>query len=218
MLRVTNGRTATRMRLQGNVYFVLFWYFKPKYLIETEKNIWGKMGGSHCSHCLSFICRDEWQRRCTEIVAIDALKFRHFLEQFLPEKIVRELNKVRERCFHQCLRSDYNCWHHCKWTWGDYKIQCQLFVPVSTKVYCYFDICNLKSRVVVRNHFWFHSESILNSKQIVDWINRKRGTCSSGLCAKPFTWVLIQLNYSMKHNWQLSDPQSILFLKVKSIN
>lgn len=38
--------------------------------------------------------RDEWQRRCTEIVAIDALKFRHFLEQFMPEKIVRELNKV----------------------------------------------------------------------------------------------------------------------------
>ncbi|TMS04767.1 Myoferlin [Larimichthys crocea] len=38
--------------------------------------------------------RDDWQRRCTEIVAIDALKFRHFLEQFLPEKIVRELNKA----------------------------------------------------------------------------------------------------------------------------
>lgn len=43
-----------------------------------------------------FIFSDEWQRRCTEIVAIDALKFRHFLEQFLPEKILRELNKVRE--------------------------------------------------------------------------------------------------------------------------
>ncbi|XP_034754333.1 poly(ADP-ribose) glycohydrolase [Etheostoma cragini] len=38
--------------------------------------------------------RDEWQRRSTEIVAIDALKFRHFLEQFLPEKITRELNKA----------------------------------------------------------------------------------------------------------------------------
>ncbi|XP_078128609.1 poly(ADP-ribose) glycohydrolase [Sander vitreus] len=38
--------------------------------------------------------RDDWQRRCTEIVAIDALKFRHFLEQFLPEKITRELNKA----------------------------------------------------------------------------------------------------------------------------
>ncbi|XP_068597722.1 poly(ADP-ribose) glycohydrolase [Brachionichthys hirsutus] len=38
--------------------------------------------------------RDDWQRRCTEIVAIDALKFRHFLEQFLPEKIARELNKA----------------------------------------------------------------------------------------------------------------------------
>lgn len=38
--------------------------------------------------------RDEWQRRCTEIVAIDALRFRHFLEQFLPEKITRELNKA----------------------------------------------------------------------------------------------------------------------------
>ncbi|XP_015254109.1 PREDICTED: poly(ADP-ribose) glycohydrolase-like [Cyprinodon variegatus] len=38
--------------------------------------------------------RDEWQRRCTEIVAIDAVKYRHFLEQFVPEKITRELNKA----------------------------------------------------------------------------------------------------------------------------
>lgn len=38
--------------------------------------------------------RDDWQRRCTEIVAIDALKYRHFLEQFLPEKMIRELNKA----------------------------------------------------------------------------------------------------------------------------
>lgn len=38
--------------------------------------------------------RDGWQRRCTEIVAIDALRFRNFLEQFHPEKINRELNKV----------------------------------------------------------------------------------------------------------------------------
>ncbi|XP_057704396.1 poly(ADP-ribose) glycohydrolase isoform X1 [Corythoichthys intestinalis] len=38
--------------------------------------------------------RDEWQRRCTEIVAIDALKYKHFLEQFVPEKMTRELNKA----------------------------------------------------------------------------------------------------------------------------
>ncbi|XP_061546928.1 poly(ADP-ribose) glycohydrolase isoform X1 [Phycodurus eques] len=38
--------------------------------------------------------RDNWQRRCTEIVAIDALKYKHFLEQFLPEKMTRELNKA----------------------------------------------------------------------------------------------------------------------------
>ncbi|XP_061646747.1 poly(ADP-ribose) glycohydrolase isoform X2 [Phyllopteryx taeniolatus] len=38
--------------------------------------------------------RDDWQRRCTEIVAIDALKYKHFLEQFLPEKMTRELNKA----------------------------------------------------------------------------------------------------------------------------
>lgn len=43
----------------------------------------------------SLICfRDDWQRRCTEIVAIDALHFKNFLEQFHPEKINRELNKV----------------------------------------------------------------------------------------------------------------------------
>ncbi|XP_076830512.1 poly(ADP-ribose) glycohydrolase isoform X2 [Brachyhypopomus gauderio] len=38
--------------------------------------------------------RDEWQRRCTEIVALDALKYRHFMEQFHPDKIRRELNKA----------------------------------------------------------------------------------------------------------------------------
>ncbi|XP_035001794.2 LOW QUALITY PROTEIN: poly(ADP-ribose) glycohydrolase [Hippoglossus stenolepis] len=38
--------------------------------------------------------RDDWQRRCTEIVAIDALHFRNFREQFRPEKINRELNKA----------------------------------------------------------------------------------------------------------------------------
>lgn len=38
--------------------------------------------------------RDDWQRRCTEIVAIDALQFKTFLEQFKPEKIDRELNKA----------------------------------------------------------------------------------------------------------------------------
>lgn len=38
--------------------------------------------------------RDEWQRRCTEIVAIDALYFENFMEQFHPDNIDRELNKV----------------------------------------------------------------------------------------------------------------------------
>ncbi|KAF7655915.1 hypothetical protein LDENG_00048490 [Lucifuga dentata] len=38
--------------------------------------------------------RDDWQRRCTEIVAVDALRYRHFLEQFQPEKMTRELNKA----------------------------------------------------------------------------------------------------------------------------
>ncbi|KAI1894353.1 hypothetical protein AGOR_G00114940 [Albula goreensis] len=38
--------------------------------------------------------RDDWQRRCTEIVALDALKFRRFLDQFDPGKMIRELNKA----------------------------------------------------------------------------------------------------------------------------
>ncbi|XP_008288650.1 poly(ADP-ribose) glycohydrolase isoform X2 [Stegastes partitus] len=37
---------------------------------------------------------DGWQRRCTEIVAIDALQFRSHLEQFHPNRINRELNKA----------------------------------------------------------------------------------------------------------------------------
>lgn len=46
--------------------------------------------------CICF--RDDWQRRCTEIVAIDALPFRNYLEQFHPEGIERELNKVLFLC------------------------------------------------------------------------------------------------------------------------
>ncbi|GAB1298701.1 Poly(ADP-ribose) glycohydrolase [Apodemus speciosus] len=38
--------------------------------------------------------KDDWQRRCTEIVAIDALHFRRYLDQFMPEKVRRELNKA----------------------------------------------------------------------------------------------------------------------------
>ncbi|KAG7462445.1 hypothetical protein MATL_G00184870 [Megalops atlanticus] len=38
--------------------------------------------------------RDNWHRKCTEIVALDALKYRRFLEQFEPEKMIRELNKA----------------------------------------------------------------------------------------------------------------------------
>ncbi|NXO04943.1 PARG glycohydrolase, partial [Rhinopomastus cyanomelas] len=43
--------------------------------------------------------RDEWQRRYTEIVAIDAFHFRRFLDQFGPEKIRRELNKASDLAY-----------------------------------------------------------------------------------------------------------------------
>ncbi|KAM3859935.1 poly(ADP-ribose) glycohydrolase [Diretmus argenteus] len=49
-----------------------------------------KWGGSHQDTTL----RDGWQRKCTEIVAIDALQFRSFLDQFQPTRINRELNKA----------------------------------------------------------------------------------------------------------------------------
>ncbi|XP_069836780.1 poly(ADP-ribose) glycohydrolase [Dendropsophus ebraccatus] len=38
--------------------------------------------------------RDNWLRRTTEIVAIDAFHFRSYIDQFTPEKIKRELNKA----------------------------------------------------------------------------------------------------------------------------
>ncbi|XP_067278140.1 poly(ADP-ribose) glycohydrolase [Pseudorasbora parva] len=50
------------------------------------------------------IPRDGWQRRCTEIVAMDALKYRNFMEQFHPEKMTRELNKA----FCSFMRPDAN--------------------------------------------------------------------------------------------------------------
>ncbi|XP_057682985.1 poly(ADP-ribose) glycohydrolase [Corythoichthys intestinalis] len=47
-----------------------------------------------CSSHQDTTLRDDWQRRCTEIVAIDALPFRNYLEQFRPTRIERELNKA----------------------------------------------------------------------------------------------------------------------------
>ncbi|XP_069475068.1 poly(ADP-ribose) glycohydrolase-like [Ambystoma mexicanum] len=38
--------------------------------------------------------RDNWQRRCIEIVAIDAIRFHDFEEQFKRQNIERELNKA----------------------------------------------------------------------------------------------------------------------------
>ncbi|XP_073430941.1 poly(ADP-ribose) glycohydrolase isoform X2 [Dendrobates tinctorius] len=38
--------------------------------------------------------RDRWQRRTTEIVAIDAFHFRCHIDQFAPDRIRRELNKA----------------------------------------------------------------------------------------------------------------------------
>ncbi|XP_071763903.2 poly(ADP-ribose) glycohydrolase [Centroberyx gerrardi] len=49
-----------------------------------------RWGGSH----QDTTPRDGWQRKCTEIVAIDALQFRSFLEQFHPARLNRELNKA----------------------------------------------------------------------------------------------------------------------------
>ncbi|XP_078284503.1 poly(ADP-ribose) glycohydrolase isoform X1 [Rhinoraja longicauda] len=44
--------------------------------------------------CNDQIPRDAWQRHHTEIVAIDALPFRHHLDQFSPHNLKREMNKA----------------------------------------------------------------------------------------------------------------------------
>ncbi|XP_059802687.1 poly(ADP-ribose) glycohydrolase isoform X1 [Hypanus sabinus] len=44
--------------------------------------------------CNDQIPRDAWQRHHTEIVAIDALPFRHYQDQFSPHNIKREINKA----------------------------------------------------------------------------------------------------------------------------
>ncbi|XP_072312612.1 poly(ADP-ribose) glycohydrolase-like [Eucyclogobius newberryi] len=49
-----------------------------------------KWAGRHCDTAP----RDEWQRRCSEIVAIDALQFKTSIEQFKLDKVNRELNKA----------------------------------------------------------------------------------------------------------------------------
>ncbi|XP_051897595.1 poly(ADP-ribose) glycohydrolase isoform X2 [Pristis pectinata] len=44
--------------------------------------------------CNDLIPRDAWQRHHTEIVAIDALPFNHYLDQFSPSDLKREINKA----------------------------------------------------------------------------------------------------------------------------
>ena len=41
-----------------------------------------------------FLSRDPWGRRCTEVVAIDALVIRSYKTQFGSRNVMRELNKV----------------------------------------------------------------------------------------------------------------------------
>ena len=41
------------------------------------------------------VLRDDWRRLQRQIVAIDALNFKHPNEQYQKNKIKRELNKVR---------------------------------------------------------------------------------------------------------------------------
>ncbi|KAG7267659.1 hypothetical protein CRUP_002027, partial [Coryphaenoides rupestris] len=73
-----------------------------------------KWSGCHKDSLL----RDNWQRRCTEIVAIDALQFRSFLEQFQPAKVNRELNKaycgfarpgVKSECLSAVATGNWGC-------------------------------------------------------------------------------------------------------------
>lgn len=52
----------------------------------------------NCSNLLissNSFCRDDWKRLKRQILAIDALHFRHPKEQYSMEKVRRELNKVK---------------------------------------------------------------------------------------------------------------------------
>ena len=46
-----------------------------------------------------YLYRDSWGRRCTELVAIDALIFRTYVDQFHENLVQRELNKVCNETF-----------------------------------------------------------------------------------------------------------------------
>ena len=82
-------------------FLMLIWFYLYSFLFLTWVCSFEKLLPYLTKEQLLFflhetlLCfRDDWQRRCTEIVAIDALRFRNFGEQFRPEKIDRELNKV----------------------------------------------------------------------------------------------------------------------------
>lgn len=77
-----------QMMMDGFFFICFFFFFRICCCLFTFL-----MMNSNCMALLA-PSRDEWQRRCTEIVAIDALYFKNFLEQFRPDRITRELNKV----------------------------------------------------------------------------------------------------------------------------
>lgn len=123
-LRPMSGAEGTMMWPRGTkIYIVVFIL-----VIKTAFQLWCKNqftwlwspfleGLITFGHLTCF--RDEWQRRCTEIVALDAQRFRNFLEQFHPLKINRELNKVFIFFFYSppplsvcnCLPADCHCLH-----------------------------------------------------------------------------------------------------------
>ena len=44
--------------------------------------------------CINIVCRDTWNRKVTQIVAIDAYNFGNTDEQYKPKFVLRELNKA----------------------------------------------------------------------------------------------------------------------------
>ncbi|XP_028990607.2 poly(ADP-ribose) glycohydrolase [Betta splendens] len=157
--------------------------------------------------------RDDWQRRCTEIVAIDALQFKNHLEQFRPDKINRELNKAycgfarpEERSQNLAAVATGN-WG-CGVFGGDARLKALLQMLAAAEAgrdMAYFTFGDSKLMTDVHNMHAFLTQRKISVGEVYDLLGQYYSSvCRSCLSRRPDVSL-----YSFIHQQELLHPPSV---------
>ncbi|XP_005992474.1 poly(ADP-ribose) glycohydrolase isoform X2 [Latimeria chalumnae] len=145
--------------------------------------------------------RDDWQRRCTEIVAMDAFDFRTYLDQFVPEKIRRELNKaycgfVRPGIPHQNLSAVATGNWGCGVFGGDPRLKALLQMMAAAEagrdvVYLTFGNTELMADLYNMHHFLTEKQQTVGDvyRLLERYYNQQCRTCSSRPDVKLYAFI-----------------------------